>query len=99
MKVFPGNYEDYMWRKQGGTEAAPTLDDVLIGTPPAIPVPMPAPGQNAANKRVNPMKLKQMQDRATALEEQISALETTIGKTELALSQFSSPEETRRLCR
>ena len=37
--VFPGNYEDYLWRKQGGAEQSPTLDDVLIGTPPAEPVP------------------------------------------------------------
>jgi len=26
--VFPGNYEDYLWRKQGGQAAIPTLDDV-----------------------------------------------------------------------
>jgi ATP-binding cassette subfamily F protein 3 len=28
VEVFPGNYEDYLWRKQGGQEVAPTLDDV-----------------------------------------------------------------------
>src|SRR5438445_3374534 len=28
VEVFPGNYEDYLWRKQGGALAAPTLDDV-----------------------------------------------------------------------
>jgi len=28
VEVFPGNYEDYLWRKEGGQEAAPTLDDV-----------------------------------------------------------------------
>ncbi len=28
VEVFPGNYEDYLWRKQGGQEIAPTLDDV-----------------------------------------------------------------------
>ncbi len=26
--VFPGNYEDYLWRKQGGQKVAPTLTDV-----------------------------------------------------------------------
>ncbi len=26
--VFPGNYEDYLWRKQGGQRVAPTLADV-----------------------------------------------------------------------
>ncbi len=31
--IFPGNYEDYLWRKDGGQHTAPTLDDVpdLIG--------------------------------------------------------------------
>jgi ATP-binding cassette subfamily F protein 3 len=28
VQVFPGNYEDYLWRKQGGQHVAPTLDDV-----------------------------------------------------------------------
>ena len=29
VEVFPGNYEDYLWRKQGGQHVTPTLDDVL----------------------------------------------------------------------
>lgn len=28
VELFPGNYEDYQWRKQGGQHVAPTLDDV-----------------------------------------------------------------------
>jgi len=28
VEVFPGNYEDYLWRKEGGQQAAPTLEDV-----------------------------------------------------------------------
>ena len=28
VEVFPGNYEDYLWRKQGGQHVTPTLDDV-----------------------------------------------------------------------
>jgi ATP-binding cassette subfamily F protein 3 len=28
VEIYPGNYEDYLWRKQGGTKAVPTLDDV-----------------------------------------------------------------------
>jgi ATP-binding cassette subfamily F protein 3 len=35
VEIYPGNYEDYLWRKQGGQHVAPTLDDVpgakLIG--------------------------------------------------------------------
>jgi ATP-binding cassette, subfamily F, member 3 len=41
VEIFPGNYEDYLWRKQGGQHVAPTLDDVpgvvkakeTVGTP------------------------------------------------------------------
>jgi ATP-binding cassette, subfamily F, member 3 len=28
VEVFPGNYEDYLWRKEGGQEVTPTLQDV-----------------------------------------------------------------------
>src|SRR5258705_267334 len=28
VEVYPGNYEDYLWRKQGGVATVPTLDDV-----------------------------------------------------------------------
>ena len=28
VEIFPGNYEDYLWRKQGGQQVVPTLDDV-----------------------------------------------------------------------
>jgi ATP-binding cassette subfamily F protein 3 len=97
VKVFPGNYEDYLWRKQGGAEAAPTLTDVLDGVPPAEPVAIPAPIVPSPSKRVNPLKLKQMQDRAASLEERISELENTIRKTELALADFRSQEEMQRL--
>ena len=34
VEVFPGNYEDYLWRKQGGQHVAPTLDDVPDVKPP-----------------------------------------------------------------
>ena len=28
VEIYPGNYEDYLWRKQGGDKKAPTLEDV-----------------------------------------------------------------------
>ena len=84
VRVFPGNYADYLWRKQGGAENAPTLKDVLIGVPPADPIPMPT--RPASTKRMNPIKLKQMQDQAKELEEQIAELETQIQQSELQLS-------------
>jgi ATP-binding cassette subfamily F protein 3 len=94
VRVYPGNFADYLWRKQGGAEKAPTLDDVLIGVPPAEPIPMPA--RQPAAKRINPIKLKQMQDHARQLEERIANLETQIQQSELELSDFVGAEEATR---
>jgi ATP-binding cassette subfamily F protein 3 len=97
IRVFPGNYADFLWRKEGGHEQTPTLDDVLIGVPPAIPIPMPTPAANAPAKRINPMKLKQLQDEAKQLENRIAELETQIQLGELSFSDFSSAEQATRL--
>jgi ATP-binding cassette subfamily F protein 3 len=96
VRVFPGTYADYLWRKEGGAAQTPTLDDVLIGVPPAEPIPLPAP-KPAPARRMNPMKLKQMQDEAKQLEERIAELETRIQRSELGLSEFAGPEEAARL--
>jgi ATP-binding cassette, subfamily F, member 3 len=98
VRVFPGNYEDYAWRKQGGPEAEPTLSDVFKGMPPAEPVPIAAAGSQAAQqKRLNPLKLKQMQDEAQALEKKISDLEEAIRVTGQALSEYVNADESQRL--
>jgi ATP-binding cassette subfamily F protein 3 len=94
VRVYPGNFADYMWRKEPGAEKAPTLKDVLIGVPPAEPIPMPT--RPASAKRMNPIKLKQMQDHAKELEGQIADLETQIQQSELELSDFVSAEEVTR---
>ncbi len=93
--VFPGNYADYLWRKAGGAEQTPTISDVLVGVPPAEPIPMPAPATPA--KRVNPIKLRLMQDEAQQLEARIADLESQIQQSELALSDFVGAAEAMRL--
>ncbi|HEX4769931.1 MAG TPA: ABC-F family ATP-binding cassette domain-containing protein [Bryobacteraceae bacterium] len=94
--VFPGNYADYVWRKEGGHEQTPTLKDVLIGVPRAQPIPMPTPPQQPG-KRINPLKLKQMQERAQALEARIAELEQSIQASELSLSDFTTAAEATRV--
>ncbi len=93
--VYPGNYADYLWRKQGGAEQVPTLSDVPIGVPPAEPIPMPASATIA--KRINPIKLKQMQEHAKELEGRIAALESEIQQSEMALSDFAGADQAARL--
>jgi len=97
VEVYPGNYEDFMWRKQGGAEA---LQESVIASQAA---PQPTNGnqpqtQNEAKaKRLNPIKRKQMQDRMGEVEQEISHLEDAITRCETALQAFVSVEETQRL--
>jgi ATP-binding cassette subfamily F protein 3 len=92
VRIFPGNYEDYLWRKEGGQidlslpTSAPTLADV----------PMPDHVKTAGNKRLNPMKLQKLQERAGELEGTIASIETEIAQLEASLSDFRSVEETVR---
>ncbi len=95
VRVYPGNFADYLWRKEGGAAQTPTLKDVLIGVPPAEPVAMPSRSTSA--KRINPIKLKQMQDQAKELEARIADLELQIHQSELSLSDFAGRDEAARL--
>lgn len=94
--VFPGNYVDYLWRKQGGYQQTPTLNDILIGVPPAEPIPMPTPPA-VPSKRINPIKLKQLQEQAKQLEDRIAELEAEIQEGGMSFSDFSGAEQATRL--
>ena len=97
VRVFPGTYADYQWRKSGGHELIPTLKDVLSGVPPAEPIPISAPSSAQLARRINPIKLKQMQDQARKLEARIAALEAELQESELALSDFAGADEAVRI--
>jgi ATP-binding cassette subfamily F protein 3 len=100
VEVYPGNYEDYRWRKQGGAEALQQAIAVSPG-PPRPDNGRQAPPLTAAaetpSKRLNPIKRKQLEERAQEIEGQIGDLETTIAGHEQALQSFVSAEETARL--
>jgi ATP-binding cassette subfamily F protein 3 len=57
---------------------------------------MPA-RNDAPAKRMNPIKLKQMQQQAHVLEERISELESNIQQAEAKLSEFVGADEAVRL--
>ncbi|HEY3741291.1 MAG TPA: ABC-F family ATP-binding cassette domain-containing protein [Bryobacteraceae bacterium] len=95
VRVFPGNYEDYLWRKSG----API--DLNLNHA-AVPAPVEAatapPSKAAASaKRTNPMKLQQMKAQRAKLEEQISKTESEIAEFERELGTFKSADENLRL--
>jgi ATP-binding cassette, subfamily F, member 3 len=91
--VFPGNYEDYVWRKEGKQIDLNLPTNGHVAANPQ----QPTTNNQQPAKRVNPMKLKKLQDRARELETQIAALEAEIASDEESLANFVSAEETVRL--
>jgi ATP-binding cassette subfamily F protein 3 len=107
VEVFPGNYEDYLWRKEGKAGAAPDVslasgasDSAHVAADSAVATnhdePAKSAGPEAKQKRLNPIKLKQMKERLHELEEEISRFEAAIATAETALQSFVSVEETQR---
>ena len=96
VEVFPGNYEDYLWRKQRGGESDGTSATSGQGVPTLSDVPGYVPPNPGVRKRMNPIKLKKMQDRCQQLEAEIAGLEEGIADCERELQSFSSAEETQR---
>jgi len=100
VEVYPGNYEDYRWRKEGGAEklqasvaAHPAVAQPVSGNK----LPMAAESADGKSKRLNPIRRKQMEDRVRELEADISRAEAAIANCETALQTFVSAEETSRL--
>ncbi len=91
VRVYPGNYEDYLWRKsaEAGEKAAPASP----AEAPAVEAPEPA----ARPRRLNPIRQRQMEDRRDLIEQQVDRLETEISGVERALAEFRSSEESMRL--
>ena len=94
--IYPGNYEDYLWRKQGGPEkVAESLRAVSV--PVSAPVPAVKVEPKVAVKKLNPIKLKMLEDEVRETEEQIPVLEERITAAEGALSAYTTAEEARRV--
>jgi len=100
VEIYPGNYEDYCWRKQGG---ARRLEEALMAS---AGVTEPARGNGSErqpgsgeskSRRLNPIKRKQLEDRVRELEGQISRNEAAISDCETALQTFVTVQESARL--
>jgi ATP-binding cassette subfamily F protein 3 len=100
VEVFPGNYEDYLWRKEGKN----AIVDGALSSAAALASPSEANHRETAvetvpetkQKRLNPIKLKQMKERVQEVEEEIARHEAAIAAAETALQNFVSVEETQR---
>ncbi len=92
--IYPGNYEDYLWRKQRGDAGEPEL------TAPAVAGGnghAPATVTAASRKKVNPYKLREMEDRRQQLEQEIARAEADVAEYERSAQIFVSAEESLRL--
>ena len=106
-----GNYEDYLRWKDA--QAAGVETTVAASSPPAAPKPTstgvtivieggPEPTDGSASssarqRRLNPIKQKQMEERCAFLEEEIPRIEAAIAHTEEELGVYVSAAETQRL--
>ncbi len=94
--VFPGNYEDYLWRKSGGPEAIAVQQkaETIAPEPAAASA---GDGLKRDKPRVNPMKVQKLRERLKEVEHEVASLESAIQQHEAALGDFKSVEETTRL--
>src|SRR5271170_4093060 len=98
--VYPGNYEDYLWRKEGGADAiASAATPAAVAQAEEVAPLATHIAEKDKVRRLNPIRLRQMQDRLTFVEEEIPRVEVSIAKTEQSLGIYVSAEETDRLTR
>jgi ATP-binding cassette, subfamily F, member 3 len=104
VEVYPGNYEDYLWRKQGGNikqnEAIRQQLKEEVESARETPSNANQPTADIATapkaKRLNPIKRKKIEDRIRELEGEISRAETLITQWETSLQDFVSADESQR---
>src|SRR5438270_175049 len=109
VEVYPGNYEDYRWRKEGRVADVPTLADVptsgssgngsqagKVSANGNESVERSSAREESKGKRLNPIKRKQLEERVHEFEEEIARVETAIAHCETSLLTFVSAEETQR---
>jgi ATP-binding cassette subfamily F protein 3 len=100
VEIYPGNYEDYLWRKQGGDKKAPTLEDVPrtsaprnrnASAPSAAKPATTAPtnGNSAAEpaKTLEESKAKRVNPiKRKQIEDRVHELEEAIARAEAAIA-------------
>jgi ATP-binding cassette, subfamily F, member 3 len=111
VEIYPGNYEDYLWRKQGTAAAAAETrkPSAISSAPSSFPVnggkssPVetrlalsPTEAAESKGKRMNPIKRQRMEERLHEIEEEIARAEAAIALCETELQSFVSAEETQR---
>ncbi len=94
VKIYPGNYEDYLWRISG--QPLPSLNGLAQSTRPAAEA-VAAPVKTEPAKRINPLKVQKLEERLRQVEGEVAALESGIAELESRMAVFVSMEETQRV--
>ncbi len=95
--VYPGNYEDYLFRKDAPAVVEPPKASAPAakGAVPLAKTAQPSPAvsqKDDKQRRLNPIKLRQMKERQRSIEDEITRLEVEIADFEHALSTFQTAE-------
>ncbi|MDR3701704.1 MAG: ABC-F family ATP-binding cassette domain-containing protein [Candidatus Sulfopaludibacter sp.] len=97
VRVYPGNYEDYQWRKAGGGQSPTTDEPSTPAVEETVAAPVAADPAKSSDRRLNPIKLRQMKERRHEIEEEVTRLEAEIADYESSLAHFVSVDETQRV--
>ncbi len=91
---YPGNYEDYLWQKTGrpAEAVAPLPQGKVVQA-------LPDNGAGTKRKRLNPIRVRQLEERCKELETEIARCEAEIEGCEAALANYKSAEESARLAK
>lgn len=101
VRVYTGNYEDYLWQTSASRQQVAVPVAEMRNAPTGISATPSAPEEKPDNtsnkKRINPIRLRQMQERCNLLEEEIPRLEAAILTTEQEMAIYVSAEQYQAL--
>jgi ATP-binding cassette subfamily F protein 3 len=101
LQDYPGNYEDYLWQK--GRGAVGQVDAAVSGdasrSAPEVGTIGKREEPETQPKKLNPIRVRRMQERHDELAEEIARCETEISTHEVDLANFKSAEESIRLAK
>ncbi|MHB8302792.1 MAG: ABC-F family ATP-binding cassette domain-containing protein [Acidobacteriaceae bacterium] len=103
--VYTGNYEDYLWQTArqasspipGKAPGAARASNGTASSAASTTSDTEAPDSGSAIKRINPIRLRQMQERCATLEEEIPRLESAIQIAEEEMGVYVSAERHQAL--
>ena len=103
--IYPGNYEDYLWRKGGGPAkvVVSLAQHSVVGsateraTPDDAVEKKPVEVKKEPVKRLNPIKLKELEQRVQFAEDEVPRIEERLAAVEAEMGVFTNAAEAQRL--